>query len=265
MQAQLQQIISPHYHLTTMSDHHRALQLIQAHHPSLMSLDLIIINLSLARFKQFVWIQDLRSTESKAIIPLLLLATEAEADLSVLDMGADNYIIESISRVEYLTQIKGILNLNKKYKNLQISANSDHFLIMLLKRLPEAVIAINLDYRITYLNTRAENLYGVQANSIMGHPLTALYQCHWLQPEDEAIAIRSLASIGEWHGENKHLCRDGQMLHIATSLTVLRNKEKEPIGLLFVLRDITQLKRIELALKESELHLSHISDRATLR
>ncbi len=133
-------------------------------------------------------------------------------------------------------------------------------LATLLHRLPEAVIATDLDYRITYLNLKTENLYGVRANQVLGHALTTLYQCQWLQPEDEAIAMKSLATIGEWHGENRHLCRDGHILHVATSLTVLRDPQAEPIGLLTVLRDITQFKCTELALKESELHLSHLAE-----
>lgn len=130
----------------------------------------------------------------------------------------------------------------------------------LLHRLPEAVIATDLDYCITYLNLKAENLYGVRANEVIGHALASLYQCQWLQPEDEAIAMKSLATIGEWHGENRHLCRDGHTLHVATSITVLRNPQTHPIGLLTVLRDITQFKCTELALKESELHLSHLAE-----
>ncbi len=256
-QAHLRQILSPHYNLTVFSEHQWDLQVIHN-----CQADLIMIELSLAKINQFEWIKNIRKTLTTARLPLLLLATEAEADICPkgLSAGATDYIIEPVSKAEYLIRIESAFNSEHQRKNIDIEAASSKFLTMLLKTLPEAVIATDLDYHITYLNTKAGNLYGVHPNSIIGQPLETLYKCHWLQPEDEAIAVKSLATVGEWHGENKHLCHDGHILHIATSARVLRDAQQEPIGLLFVLRDITQSKYVELALKESELHLSHIAE-----
>ncbi|UZQ54913.1 PAS domain S-box protein [Trichothermofontia sichuanensis B231] len=257
VQAQLRQMLSPPYHLTVVSKRPRALDIIDRCQP-----DLIIIELSLAEVNQFEWVKNIRQTSTTAKLPLLLLATEAAADICLkgLSAGATDYMIEPVSKAECLVRIKGAFDLEEQRKNITSEANSCQFLTMLLKKLPEAVVATDLDYHIIYLNKKAENLYGMPIDKVIGQPLKTLYQSHWLQPEDEAIAVKSLATIGEWYGENKHVCHDGQVLSIFTSVRVLRNQKQEPIGLVFVLRDITQLKCLELALKESELHLSHIAE-----
>lgn len=256
-QTQLQQILASSYVLTIVDD-----GTIPDNLTFDPPIDLIIISLALACRQEFALVKALRNHPVVANLPLLLLASPeaGEQCLEGIAAGATDYCLEPYIKAELQTRICKALKGNL---SLPISTTANPLLLplsTLLHRLPEAVIATDLDYRITYLNLKAENLYGVRANQVIGYALSNLYQCQWLQPEDEAIAIKSLATLGEWHGENRHLCRDGHILHVATSLTVLRDAQAEPIGLLTVLRDITQFKCTELALKESELHLSHLAE-----
>lgn|GEM_PF-1106522 len=252
----LRHTLEPHYALTVQADGSRGLR--HDRRPP----DLILTTLAHARRQNFAWIKHLRCQPGTANVPLLLLAQAEEVEDCLLGVaaGATDYCVEPYTNAELHARIKGALRLTCRHPYSSVLGSIAPTLPMLLNKLPEAVIATDLDDRIIYLNSKAENLYGVRADSVIGYALTNLYQCQWLQPEDEAIAVKSLATLGEWHGENRHLCQDGHTLHVATSLTVLRNAQAEPIGLLAVLRDITQVKCTELALKESELHLSHLTE-----
>ena len=52
----------------------------------------------------------------------------------------------------------------------------------------EAVIVVDNEDHITYLNLAAEQQYGVTAAEALGRSLTEVYHLHWLRPEDEAAA-----------------------------------------------------------------------------
>ena len=50
---------------------------------------------------------------------------------------------------------------------------------------------------------------------------------------------------GVWRGDNIHLTRDGRELHVASSITVVRDRSGAPAGQIRVLRDVTERRRAE--------------------
>ena len=122
----------------------------------------------------------------------------------------------------------------------------------IFEQISDAVVVIDKDQRITYLNPSAERRYRVEATEAVGSPLSKIYRYEWLTASAEAEAVRSLADNGYWRGENIHVTNDGRRLHVESSVMRLRSADGSEAGLLAVIRDITERKR-----NEDELRLSH--------
>jgi PAS domain S-box-containing protein len=119
-----------------------------------------------------------------------------------------------------------------------------------LEQMSDAVVAVDNDFYITYLNRAAAEQYRIDRPEAVGTRLGELYQYRWLKPEDEQISNASLHETGQWRGENIHIRSDGTELHVESIVSRLQNSEGDSIGLLAVVRDVTERKRTEQELAE---------------
>ncbi|MBK1988182.1 PAS domain S-box protein [Sphaerospermopsis aphanizomenoides BCCUSP55] len=129
------------------------------------------------------------------------------------------------------------------------------FHLGILAQVSDAVIAVDLEQHITYWNQAAERLYGLKAQEVLGRKLQECYQYQWLKPEEEQTAFNSLATTGEWQGENLHIKTTGEVIHVESSVSSIKDEHGTNIGWLAVIRDITERKQQEERLKESEERL----------
>ena len=119
------------------------------------------------------------------------------------------------------------------------------------EQISDAVIVIDNEYVVSYANPAAQIRYGVDASEFVGARLDEIYTFEWHDDKDEAEATRSLAERGYWRGENIHLTRDGRRLLVESSVTGLISEDGAPIGLLAVVRDVTERKQAEEELRRS--------------
>ncbi len=119
-----------------------------------------------------------------------------------------------------------------------------------LAQVGDAVIIIDNEQRITYLNAKAATQYMIEPAEALGRPLGSLYQYLWFHPGDEEAAFRALGQHGRWQGENIHVLRDGKQLHVDSTVSVLKDSSGQPAGMLAVIRDVTTQKQSEAALRE---------------
>ncbi len=122
----------------------------------------------------------------------------------------------------------------------------------ILRRIHDAVVAIDDDARVTYWGPGAERLYGVAEGEALGSPLEKLYRFRWRSPEDERAASAALARDGFWRGENVPVLRAGEERHVESSVSVLAGRGGGRPGLLAVIRDVTDRVRAEEALRRAE-------------
>jgi PAS domain S-box-containing protein len=132
----------------------------------------------------------------------------------------------------------------------------------MLAQVSDAVIAVDNDDRIAYVNAAAERLYGVTASRTLGQTVSKVFQSRWLHPEDEAAAAAALREHGEWRGENVHVRHDGRELNVEAGITVLREISGEPTGMLAVIRDVTERKQHEDKVLISEIRYRRLFEAA---
>ncbi len=133
--------------------------------------------------------------------------------------------------------------------HIKIQSN---FQANVLAQVSDAVIAIDHEHRITYLNKRAEQLYGVKENELLGRHLEEAYKYRSPERADLQLAHDTLPVKGWWQGENIHIKHNGEEIYVDLSISFLKNHNGENIGWFSVIRDITKRKQAEEKLRQSE-------------
>jgi two-component system, NtrC family, sensor kinase len=116
----------------------------------------------------------------------------------------------------------------------------------LLEVATEAIIERDLDGRVRFWNSGAEDLYGWQRDEVLGQDMHRLLKSVFPVPQSaiEEVIVRD----GSWQGNLVQTTRDGKEILVACRKTLNR----EGNAVLEVGRDITAQMRAEEALRENE-------------
>ncbi len=118
-----------------------------------------------------------------------------------------------------------------------------------------AIIATDRDGRITDWNTGAERILGWSAAEMRGEPASRFFT-----PEDRAedragFEMRRSLEAGHAADERWHMKKDGSRFWASGEMMPLRGEDGAHLGFLKILRDRTEQRRTEDALRASEERL----------
>jgi PAS domain S-box-containing protein len=116
----------------------------------------------------------------------------------------------------------------------------------------DAIISKTLDRSITSWNPAAERMFGYAASEIIGKPITLLFPPDRLQ-EETAILARITRGERIRNFETVRVRKDGRLLDVSATISPIKDAEGKITGVSKIVRDITERKQAELALKEGEL------------
>lgn len=125
----------------------------------------------------------------------------------------------------------------------------------------DAVVVTDLDGRVKLWNKGAEHIFGYSATEAIGSDAATLYSLE----DEEVLKKQTSASLKEKRGPATEVWahrKSGERCFIHLSLSLLRKQHGTPYGMVFYASDITELKRVEEALRESEAHMRLIVDTA---
>jgi PAS domain S-box-containing protein len=143
-------------------------------------------------------------------------------------------------------------------------AASNRFRGEVLAQINEAVVAIDNEQRLTYINPAAERQYDAKASEVLGRHLNSLYEYRWTKDGEEEEAWEQMEKKGYWRGENVHVKSNGDEVYVESSVNVLRNRDGERVGLLAVIRDVSERKATEMALTRKEQELRDFVENAAV-
>jgi PAS domain S-box-containing protein len=118
------------------------------------------------------------------------------------------------------------------------------------------VLVRDLEGRIVLWTRGAERLYGFSKAEALGRVSHELFQTEFA--EGRANVDESLRSVGQWEGELVHRKRDGERLVVASQQIVYCDSTGRPVRILEVNADITERKRAEQDLRESQARFERV-------
>ena len=120
----------------------------------------------------------------------------------------------------------------------------------------DAIIVRDLESRVVFWNRGAQQTYGWSSGEVCGRVTHDILQTKFPIPLADIEAI--LASKTDWEGELRHKTRHGAEVVVTSRWSLQRDEQGSPTAILEINRDITDRKRAEAALGESEGRLAGI-------
>ncbi|HZQ71665.1 MAG TPA: PAS domain S-box protein [Burkholderiales bacterium] len=115
----------------------------------------------------------------------------------------------------------------------------------------DAIVSKSLDGIIQSWNKGAERIFGWTADEAVGHPITLIIPPE-LQDEEREFIARLRRGLRIEHYDTVRVAKDGRRLDISLTISPVRNADGRIIGASKVARDITERKRAEAALRDSD-------------
>ena len=116
----------------------------------------------------------------------------------------------------------------------------------------------DMDFRLRYISPSVEKMKGFTVEESLAQSvqdmLTPASYAALLHRFDEEIALEATGTADPDRKvsiETEEYCKDGSTIQVENSVTLLRDEQGRPVGMLGVSRDITDRKRAEAALRES--------------
>jgi len=124
----------------------------------------------------------------------------------------------------------------------------------------DAILSKNMDGIILSWNAAAEELYGYTADEVIGRHVSQLVPAE--SPDEIPMIMKRLAH-GERieHYETVRVKKDGTRVPVSLTISPVRDARGVVTGASAIVRDATERKRVETALRESERQLQALSRR----
>jgi two-component system cell cycle sensor histidine kinase/response regulator CckA len=115
---------------------------------------------------------------------------------------------------------------------------------------PQAIVALDLDLRVTRWNKAAEQLFGWSAEEVIGTIVP------FVGPEQQETFRQNVAVLREtrapYGGEVMRVHKDGRPLNLLLSAGLLCDSANEPAGYIAFLADLSERKSLEEQLRQSQ-------------
>lgn len=122
-----------------------------------------------------------------------------------------------------------------------------------------AVVITNAKGAIEYVNSKFIELSGYSKEELIGHNPKILQAGNTSEQQYKAM-WQGLLEKGEWRGELKNKNKKGEIYWAYECISVVKNESGEITNFLAVEEDITQRKKVESALIESEQRFRQMAD-----
>jgi PAS domain S-box-containing protein len=129
---------------------------------------------------------------------------------------------------------------------------------LLLDLSSDAIVVRDAEDRITYWNKSASELYGYSREEAMGRGTHELFHTEFPEPLERIT--EKLYRDGRWTGELIHRRKDGSQIVVSSRWALDRGDQGDRRCILETNNDITQQKRSQKELRESEERLRALSN-----
>jgi PAS domain S-box-containing protein len=233
-------------------DGEEALQVIRDHKP-----DLVLLDVNMPKMDGFEVCRQVKADPALAETFIIILSgMSADSDIHAdgLNLGADGYIERPIANRELLAHVQAMLRIQAAEKALRLSGQQYR---QLIDQAADGIFIVAPDGKLILVNSKICEMLGYTEQELLQLNILATYP-----PELKNAGQQRLASLqaGEHlRFERPMLRKDGSVVLVEATAAVLDDGTMQAI-----IRDITERKRVEESLRESEGRYRDLFDNASL-
>lgn len=247
MRAYVRRLLAGHYDIEAVGNGEEALAAARRQRP-----DLVLTDVMMPGLDGFGLLRELRADEDTRAVPVILLSARAGEDARVegLAAGADDYIVKPFTARELLARVGAHLSLSRlrgeaaaRERALRAEAEAARQRsAAILASISDGFIALDRDWRFTYVNEEAERSLGRTRNELTGKVYWELFP-QTLGTNVETQFRRAM--------EQGHLVQFENYYEPWRRWFEIRVYPAKDEGVSVFFHDITPRKRAEDAIRES--------------
>lgn len=153
----------------------------------------------------------------------------------------------------------GVLKVMRDIRERKLEQRGNRLLAAVVESSDDAIISKGLDGVITSWNSSAEKMFGYTAAEAVGQHITMIIPPD-RREEETGIIERLRQGKRIDHFETIRMRKDGTLLDISLAISPVRDGTGRVVGASKVARDITERKRIDRALRDSEEQLRLLAE-----
>jgi len=152
--------------------------------------------------------------------------------------------------------------MNKEKSKKSVLSENDPHLRAMLENSSDAIIVLDRHRCITNCNPAFVSLFGFLPEEIVGQSVRLIHPDEESFIEFGQLAYNGILRNGSWRGEWTLRGKEGQIIPVESSLSIIKNSEGRIEGYVSMLRNIADRRAAEEALKESEEHYRMVVEQA---
>ncbi len=164
--------------------------------------------------------------------------------------GSVHYIRSACRRIDAGNGGQFLLVVGEDITETRAAETKERLLAHAVSCTRDCFCLTDLNDVILFVNPSFCTTYGYTEDELIGRSIRIVRRRS--EPEGELTRVRELTIEGEWNGEVINRRKDGSEFPVELWTSVVRGSSGEPVALAGIARDITERKRTDALLRESE-------------
>jgi PAS domain S-box-containing protein len=220
----------------------RAIELAKVQQP-----DIILMDIMMPGMDGFEVCRRLKDDALLADIPIIFVTAlgDVEDKTKAFNAGCVDFITKPFHKQEVLLRINNHLTIRQQQQQIE---QEKEMLAVTLRSIGDAVIATDIEGRVTLVNKVTEQLTGWSREEAIGQPLTRVF--HIINEQSREVCenpVEKVLETGHIIGLANHtalIAKDGTERSIADSAAPIHDRKSNIIGVVLVFRDVTVENRL---------------------
>ena len=219
--------------------------------------DLVLLDLGLPDSRGTDSVIELQACAPEVPIVVLSGHDDEETALTAMQKGVQDYLIKGqVDSTLLMRSIRYALERKRAESQLQVAEQRYR---TIFENSAVAIMMADKNERLVSWNLFTEQLLGMGQEDLKGRPVATLYpSSEWQRIRGSSIRQKGM----QHHLETKMIRKNGKPIDVDISLSVLNDSNGQITGSIGVVRDITERKMMETALRESENRFRQVAANA---